>query len=167
MCFESPVSQGDGHGGVFDRQGKVSCSDFSFRQNEPLTVFSFSHPNWATDLNVFPQHTILFAHFKPEAIRHCDGSEEEHGDDGDAMLRWELVQGKETDALKSMKVACLSEGSHAYQWYVDRGGEYQSSGIWDLKSGRYEYPRKCPHRVIKEYDAVQGVMHDPQRDPRV
>ena len=57
---------GDGLGGHFDRQGATVCAPFRFRAGERLTAFSFVSPNWAHDLKVFPQHTMLFLLFTPD-----------------------------------------------------------------------------------------------------
>lgn len=57
---------GDGLGGHFDRQGSIVCAPFHFRAGEKVTAFSFVSPNWAKDLQVFPQHTMLFLLFTPD-----------------------------------------------------------------------------------------------------
>ena len=57
---------GDGLGGHFDRQGSIACAPFHFRAGEKVTAFSFVSPNWAKDLKVFPQHTMLFLLFTPD-----------------------------------------------------------------------------------------------------
>ena len=57
---------GDGLGGHFDRQGATVCEPFSFRADEKVTAFSFVNPNWALDLKVFSQHTMLFLLFTPD-----------------------------------------------------------------------------------------------------
>ena len=43
-----PQNKKDGTGGYYDRRGKVICQDFAFKQNDVVTVFSFSTPRWAS-----------------------------------------------------------------------------------------------------------------------
>ena len=61
---------GDGIGGRFDRQGAIVCEPFRFQAGERVTAFSFVSPNWAQDLKVFPQHTMLFLMFRPDPTAH-------------------------------------------------------------------------------------------------
>ena len=119
--YERYDHRGHGHDGTFDRQGRLLCSDFAFHQNEPLTVFSFSRPNWATDLAVFPQHVILFAYYKPEAIRRCAAWEKETSDDGIELSHVDEPIAHDLSHLPVWRqVNCLANGSRVYQWYVAR-----------------------------------------------
>merc|ERR1711972_1100265 len=66
LCHDDPEVPSfvtlDGH---FDRQGSIFCKAFSFAKGDTVTVFSFSTPVWAADMNPFPQHTIMFAYYRP------------------------------------------------------------------------------------------------------
>ena len=86
--FELRDERGDGMGGRFDRQGKVNCQEFRFDEGEPLTVFSFSEPAYEADAKVFPQHTILFANYRPEGASADGGAsrQEKHERIHDCLL---------------------------------------------------------------------------------
>ena len=107
---------GTGGPGVrYDRQGRIVCSDFPFESGETLTVFSFSTPVWAAELQTFPQHMILFgyAHPKPEGVNGV-----------------------------GMQKEALGPPAHytvAQQW--DGGGKY---GKWDMLTGAYHSLNQKP-----------------------
>lgn len=56
---------------IYDRPGRVICEDFAFETGEPLTVFAMSEPRWAPELDVFPQHTILFGFARPHGLENA------------------------------------------------------------------------------------------------
>ena len=66
----------------FDRPGKIECDAFSFAAGEPVTTFSFAAPISDAQRNVFPQHTMLLAHFTPDL-----SSKESTDDEGEESVR--------------------------------------------------------------------------------
>ena len=159
LCRDDPsvpfyarrAEHGDGHGGVYDRQGRLACSDFHFRASEPLTVFSFSRPNWAAQLDTFPQHTLLFFHYVPERLRPCYDGELEVEDAGDSIADPKgqaATVPYDVDHMPKWRHAqCLGEGSLGHQWYVDNANGRQRAGIWDMTARRYGTAHGRPSSV--------------------
>lgn len=73
VCHDDPATPSfvrlahgdDGFGGYHDRPGAFHCREWHFRAGEVITLFSFNVPLWNQHLAVFPQHTMVFAHYVP------------------------------------------------------------------------------------------------------
>ncbi|KAL1510680.1 hypothetical protein AB1Y20_006976 [Prymnesium parvum] len=57
----------DGTGGWYDRQGRVVCRQLDIERGEEYTLFSFNEPRWSTDVDPYPQHTMLFMYLDGNA----------------------------------------------------------------------------------------------------
>ena len=54
-----------GMSGIYDRQGYIKCKSFEFNRGDVVTVLSFAIPRWSKEMEVFPQHSMLFAWYAP------------------------------------------------------------------------------------------------------
>jgi hypothetical protein len=76
----------------FDRQGRLICQPHSFEPGDRLTMFVFLRGQWATDLERFPMHVMLFAHFEPR-IQSDDMIERVHEVAPSSYGDWDLTSG--------------------------------------------------------------------------
>lgn len=63
----------DGSGGYHDRPGAFTCREWHFRAGDDITAFSFAVPLWNPHVLIFPQHTMVFAHFVPAERASSEG----------------------------------------------------------------------------------------------
>jgi len=66
-----PADEDAGTGGYYDRPGRIACAAHTFGPHEPWTIFSFNDLVWAPQVDVFLQHTMLFAYYAPPAGVHA------------------------------------------------------------------------------------------------
>ena len=74
LCHEihsniSSVAATDGHGGYFDRPGRVTCVDqFRFQKNERWTMLIIHYPWWSGFVKDFRMHTNFFMLFENDDL---------------------------------------------------------------------------------------------------
>eukprot|EP00966_Prymnesium_polylepis_P331176 7386744-Prymnesium_polylepis.2 len=160
LCHDEPLAPqwvsraelGDGTGGIFDRQGYTSCKPFSFAKGDFVTVFSFAHPNWAVDQEVFPQHTMFFFHFTPtdsnpySTVKQLMFSPTAEGSCGEEDMGNGAVSG---DVVQSRRVAV--------------GTPCDDAGMWELPVGSVGLG--VYYQVVPSHEDSGGLLFEWRRAP--
>jgi hypothetical protein len=104
----------EGHGGIFDRSGKIECKGFEFDALEKFTMFSFSKPNWDYDMAPFPQHTLILNEYRPvRACKTCEATSVTSRELASRAAEWYPKQGQyEVWDLETALLRKGQEGCH-------------------------------------------------------